>query len=89
MIYCQEKDIEAFAKAMNFPIIPCTLCGSQDNLQRAQIKAMLKTWSAKNAKIPSNLLHAIQSIQPSQLMDKSLWDFKALEPDAKVTESSL
>jgi tRNA 2-thiocytidine biosynthesis protein TtcA len=78
MIYCQEKDIEAYAKAMAFPIIPCTLCGSQSNLQRAQIKAMIATWSQKNPKIPSNLLHATQSLQPSQLMDENHWDFKGL-----------
>ena len=79
LVYCQEADIISYAKAMEFPIIPCNLCGTQENLQRANISALLRDLAAKNPKIPSNMLHAQQSIQPSQLMDRSLWDFDAFE----------
>lgn len=79
--YCQEKDIAAYAKKQDFPIIPCTLCGSQDNLARKKITRLLNTLSQENPKIPSNLLHALSSIKPSQLMDHDYWNFKDLEKE--------
>ncbi len=79
MCYVQEKDIITYAKEQNYPIIPCTLCGSQDNLARKKIGKLLDSLALDNPKIPSNMLHALQSIRPSQLMDKELWDFKNLE----------
>lgn len=75
MVYCQENDIKEFAREQQFPIIPCTLCGSQENLSRKKIKKLLETLAEENPKIPSNILHALQSIHPSQLMDKKWWDF--------------
>ena len=75
MVYCQEKDIQAFAKEQQYPIIPCNLCGSQQNLARVRIKKLIAHLTEENSKIPSNMLHALQSIQPSQLMDKNHWDF--------------
>lgn len=81
MAYCQEKDIAAFAELMEFPIIPCNLCGSQDNLARQRIKQLINDLAEENEKIPSNMLHALQALQPSQLMDKRHWDFKNLEKD--------
>jgi len=62
-----------------FPIIPCNLCGSQENLARQRTKQLLKNLAQENEKIPSNILHALQALQPSQLMDKRYWDFKGLE----------
>jgi len=79
LAYCQEQDIAAFAKEMAFPIIPCTLCGSQENLIRKKVKNLIDQLAAENPKVPSNMLHALTSIKPSQLMDKKLWDFKNLE----------
>lgn len=79
LVYVQENDIREFANLMKFPIIPCNLCGSQENLARVKIKELIHTLAKDNPKIPSNMLHAIQSIKPSQLMDKSLWDFLSLE----------
>ncbi|HVT63124.1 MAG TPA: tRNA 2-thiocytidine(32) synthetase TtcA [Legionellaceae bacterium] len=79
MCYVQEKDIIAYAKEQNYPIIPCTLCGSQDNLVRKKITQLIDALTLENPKIPSNILHALQSIKPSQLMDKELWNFKDLE----------
>ena len=79
MVYCQERDIITYASEQNFPIIPCTLCGSQEKLTRKKIAALMKTLAAENPKVPSNALSALGNIRPSQLMDKDLWPFKELE----------
>lgn len=79
LAYVQEKDIIQYAMEQAYPIIPCTLCGSQENLMRKRVGKLIDTLAEENPKIPSNMLHALQSIKPSQLMDKNLWDFKNLE----------
>lgn len=79
LAYCQENDIALFAKQMAFPIIPCNLCGSQENLMRKRTKALIDQLAQENPKVPSNILHALTSIKPSQLMDKKFWDFANLE----------
>ena len=79
MCYVQEKDIIAYATAQQFPIIPCNLCGSQENLMRKKVAHLIDQLAAENPKVPSNMLHALQSIKPSQLMDQDLWSFKTLE----------
>ncbi len=79
LAYCQENDIAEYAKAMEFPIIPCNLCGSQENLMRKKVKNLIDQLAQENPKVPSNILHALSSIKPSQLMDKKFWDFKNLE----------
>lgn len=84
MVYCQEKDIIKYAKEMQFPIIPCNLCGSQENLMRKKVKNLIETLAAENPKVPSNMLHALTSVKPSQLMDSSLWNFKSLRADLSL-----
>ena len=79
LAYCQEQNIAKFADLMKFPIIPCNLCGSQENLARQRIKTLINNLARENEKIPSNMLHALQAVQPSQLMDKRHWDFNNLE----------
>jgi len=79
LCYVQEKDIITFANEQAYPIIPCTLCGSQDNLARKRVGRLIQQLAEENPKVPSNILHALQSIKPSQLMDQSLWPFKTLE----------
>lgn len=79
LVYCQEKDIITYSQEQNFPIIPCNLCGSQENLMRNKVKNLIDELAADNPKVPSNILHALQSVKLSQLMDKKLWDFKNLE----------
>ena len=79
MAYCQEADIIEYANEQQFPIIPCNLCGTQENLARQRVKNLLKTLTKENPKVPSNMLHAIQSVKPSQLLDHNLFDFKNLE----------
>jgi tRNA 2-thiocytidine biosynthesis protein TtcA len=86
LVYCQEEDIMTYAKERKFPIIPCTLCGSQGNLSRVKVKALINNLAKDNPKVPSNMLHALQSIHPSQLMDTRLWDFKNLKQEMPITE---
>ncbi len=81
LTYCQEKDIIEYAKEQAFPIIPCNLCGSQENLMRQRVKALILQLSQENPKIPSNMLHALSSVKLSQLMDRNRWDFKNLEKE--------
>lgn len=81
MAYVQEKDIINFAMEQAFPIIPCNLCGSQENLMRKKVGRLIDQLAEENPKVPSNILHALQCIKPSQLMDKDLWDFKNLEKE--------
>jgi len=88
LVYCQEADIITYAKERKFPIIPCTLCGSQGNLSRVKVKELINTLAKDNPKVPSNMLHALQSIHPSQLMDTRLWDFKNLKQEG-ATDSAL
>lgn len=87
MCYVQEQDIIKYALAQNFPIIPCNLCGSQENLARKRVGRLIDQLAEENPKVPSNLLHALQSIKPSQLMDQDFWRFKTLESEL-VTGSS-
>jgi len=78
LCYVQEKDIVAYAKIKDFPIIPCTLCGSQENLARKKVKSLIMDLAKENPKVPSNMLHALQNVSPSQLMDRELFDFDAI-----------
>ncbi len=64
-----------------FPIIPCTLCGSQENLQRVQVNQMLAEWEKKHPGRLDNMLHALQHAVPSHLMDRSLFPFETLTPN--------
>ncbi|WP_058534560.1 tRNA 2-thiocytidine(32) synthetase TtcA [Legionella saoudiensis] len=84
--YVQEKDIITFANEQEFPIIPCNLCGSQENLMRKKVARLIDQLAEENPKVPSNILHALQSIKPSQLMDQSMWNFKNLEHEL-ITEN--
>lgn len=79
LVYCQEEDIIEYAKEQAFPIIPCNLCGSQENLVRKKMKTLIDTLAKENPKIPSNMLHALTNVRTTQLMDKNLRDFKNLE----------
>ncbi len=79
LAYCREKDIIAYAQAREFPIIPCNLCGSQDNLQRAAINDLLRQWDAQNPRRLDSIFTALGSIAPSQMLDRELFDFMSLE----------
>ena len=75
LAYCKEADLVAYAELKAFPIIPCNLCGSQENLQRQVIKEMLQSWDKQFPGRIETMFHAIQSVKPSQLADHALFDF--------------
>lgn len=79
LAYCKEKDIAEFARLKEFPIIPCNLCGSQDNLQRAMINDMLRAWDKQHPQRLDSIFTALQNVSPSQLADRELFDFENLE----------
>ena len=78
LAYCAEADITRFAGLMDFPIIPCDLCGSQDGLQRQEIKAMLADWERARPGRKRTMLQALANANPSHLLDRSLFDFAGL-----------
>lgn len=79
LAYSREADIERYADWQNFPIIPCNLCGSQDNMQRQVIKEMLQGWEKQHPGRLENIFRSLQNISPSQLADGELFNFKDLE----------
>ncbi len=80
LAHVAEADCETFARAMEYPIIPCDLCGSQDGLQRQQIKAMLDEWERRNPGRRQKLFRALANARPSHLLDPALFDFASLLP---------
>ena len=83
MAYCKETDIKAFSEHKQYPIIPCNLCGTQENLQRQNIKAMLTQWEKDTPGRVQNVFNAMQNIAPSQMADTTLFDFENLTLDRK------
>ena len=81
LAYCSEEDIARFARGMEFPIIPCNLCGSQNNLQRQKIREMMAEWDRRYPGRTESVFTALQNIVPSHLADASLYDFKGLRAD--------
>lgn len=79
LYYCREKDLAAYARIRDFPIIPCTLCGTQDNLQRRIVKDMLHDWERKQPGRLDNMLRSLANVVPSHLADSALYDFANLE----------
>lgn len=82
LAYCAEKDIARYARLRSFPIIPCNLCGTQDNMQRQEIKAMLQTWEKQWPGRIDNIFRSIANIEPSQLADTRLFPFRDLQRNA-------
>ena len=78
LAYCKEKDIEAFAKLRDYPIIPCKLCGSQENLQRQVTKNMLRDWEKNYPGRIETMFSALRRVSPSHLLDPKLYDFEHL-----------
>ncbi|MDX1610420.1 MAG: tRNA 2-thiocytidine(32) synthetase TtcA [Halofilum sp. (in: g-proteobacteria)] len=81
LAYCSERDIAKYARLRGFPIIPCDLCGSQDNLRRQQVKRMLAEWEREWPGRSETIFAALQQVEPSQLADRALFDFAALQAD--------
>ena len=78
LAYCRESDLEAYARVMEFPIIPCNLCGTQENLQRQEIKQMLKGWEREYPGRTETIFRALGNVAPSHLFDHDLFDFQSL-----------
>jgi len=82
LAYCAEADIAAYARMRGFPIIPCDLCGTQENLERAKIKNMLRAWEEATPGRVEQIFRGLRRVRPSHLADRSLFDFEALSPRA-------
>jgi tRNA 2-thiocytidine biosynthesis protein TtcA len=85
LYYCREAEIERWSQARQFPIIPCNLCGSQDNLQRQVIKNMLAQWDRAEPGRVETIARSIANISPSQLADPRLFDFAGLTADVSAS----
>jgi tRNA 2-thiocytidine biosynthesis protein TtcA len=85
LAYCAENDLEKFADAMAFPIIPCDLCGSQDGLQRNAMKAMIADMEQKMPGRKDIMIRALANVRPSHLLDRNLFDFADLMPTERET----
>ena len=80
LAYCDEKDLARWAELQDFPIIPCDLCGSQENLQRQQVKQMLNDWEKKFPGRIESMFQALGNVAPSHLLDSKLFNFQDLRP---------
>ena len=81
LAFVAEADCDRFARAMNYPVIPCDLCGSQEGLQRMQVKKLLDEWEARSPGRRQVMFRALTNVRPSHLPDPNLFDFTALAPD--------
>jgi tRNA 2-thiocytidine biosynthesis protein TtcA len=89
LIYCEEKDLAAYAKLKQFPIIPCNLCGSQDNLKRNEMKALLHEWEKHHPGRVETMLNSLKHVRPSHLLDRDSFDFDRLPPSRTAADSEL
>ncbi len=87
MAYCKEADIKRFAAAMQFPIIPCNLCGSQPNLQRRAMKELLAQWDRDHPQRLRSMMTALTNVAPSHLLDRELFDFDAFRVAGAANQS--
>lgn len=87
LAYCREKDIIEFSDFKQFPIIPCNLCGSQENLQRQNIKQMLQEWDRIQPGRIEHIFNSLQNVKVSQLADKNLFDFENLTIDRSASRA--
>jgi tRNA 2-thiocytidine biosynthesis protein TtcA len=89
LAYVEECDLEAYARLREFPIIPCDLCGSQEQLQRKQVKAMLRDWEKKHPGRVDTIFNALGNVAPSHLMDRALFDFDTLAADDEAAPETI
>ncbi|MDO6762284.1 tRNA 2-thiocytidine(32) synthetase TtcA [Agarivorans sp. 1_MG-2023] len=86
MAYCKEADMEKYAEVKEFPIIPCNLCGSQENLQRQAIKQMLNDWEKRFPGRVESMFRSVQNVVPSHLLDHQQFDFKSINRDSGIID---
>lgn len=87
LAYCAESDIARFAERMQFPIIPCDLCGSQENLKRREVKQMLAEWEQQDPGRAERLFRSLRNVTPSHLADTELYDFESLSPGGGLDDA--
>lgn len=80
LAYCRERDLARYAEEKRFPIIPCNLCGSQENLKRKEMAALLNQWEKHNPRWIANLFTSLSTVVPSHLMDRKLFPFETIRP---------
>jgi len=85
LAYCEEADLAAYAQLRQFPIIPCNLCGSQDNLKRAEMKALLRDWEKHHRGRVETMLNSLRHVRPSHLLDRKAFDFDRLPPSRGIS----
>jgi len=78
LAFCKEKEIEIYAQGMNYPIIPCTLCGSQDNLMRQKVKRLLQSWEEEYPGRSTSIFNSLKNVKSSHLLDADLFDFNKI-----------
>jgi tRNA 2-thiocytidine biosynthesis protein TtcA len=89
LAYCAESDIARFARGMEFPLIPCNLCGSQENLQRQKIREMMADWDKRFPGRTAAVMTALQNVVPSHLADRELFPFETLDLATPLTEGDI
>lgn len=89
LIYCEESDLAAYAELKQFPIIPCSLCGSQENLKRNEMKAMLRDWEKRHPGRVETMLNSLKHVRASHLLDPEAFDFDLLPPSRGSARLSL
>ena len=89
LAYCKETDIEAYASYEAYPIIPCNLCGSQENLQRTEVKRMLRDWERQYPGRTETIFKSIRNVAPSQLADRELFDFETLSVEREAMSEAI
>jgi tRNA 2-thiocytidine biosynthesis protein TtcA len=87
LAYCEERDLAAYAELRQFPIIPCTLCGSQENLKRNEMKALLRDWEKRYPGRVETMLNSLKHVRTSHLLDPEAFDFIKLPPSRSAPES--
>jgi tRNA 2-thiocytidine biosynthesis protein TtcA len=80
LAYCEESDLAEYARMRAFPIIPCTLCGSQENLKRVEVKRLLQEWEKRYPGRVANMLNSLRHVRPAHLLDRTAFDFHTLPP---------
>ena len=80
LAYCEERDLAAYAELRQFPIIPCNLCGSQDNLKRSEMKQLLRDWEKRYPGRVETMLNSLKHVRTSHLLDREAFDFQTLPP---------
>jgi tRNA 2-thiocytidine biosynthesis protein TtcA len=88
LIYCEEADLAAYAEQRQFPIIPCNLCGSQDNLKRNEMKQLLRDWEKRHPGRVETMLNSLKHVRASHLLDPGAFDFERLPPSREGGHSA-